>query len=42
MELCSGNLELDIERDKPGIMVYVWNPKTWKVETGGSQVQGHP
>lgn len=27
---------------KPGLTFYVYNPSTWEVESGGSQVQGHP
>ena len=27
---------------KPHVVLYACDPSTWEVETGGSEVQGHP
>ena len=27
---------------KPGVMEHAWNPSTWSVEAGGSEVPVHP
>lgn len=27
---------------EPGVMVYTFNPSSWKAEAGGSQAQGQP